>query len=150
MGLRVDNGGSCVSLKPMDPSMISDGRNRPKKIIYGMVDLEINTEGVGGTAFVTFYFPEPVPHSYKLYKYAPSIGWKNYNPHTQFNSARDQVTLTLVDGGSAMMMVLQMGGFWIHQVSGLIPRLRAQALRKIIQAASFRACRCPVSENSLS
>ncbi len=99
MGLKVDGDASCVSLKPVDPSTIPDGKNRPKKMIYGMVDIKVKPKDVGGPAYVTFYYPEPVPRSYKLYKYVPLGGWKNYNRYTAFNSARDQVTITLVDGG---------------------------------------------------
>ncbi len=99
MGLKVDGDASCVSLEPVDPTAIPDGKNRPNKMIYGMVDIKVKPKGVGGGAYVTFYFPEPVPRSYKLYKYVPLSGWKNYNRYTAFNAARDQLTITLVDGG---------------------------------------------------
>ncbi|NIQ37675.1 MAG: hypothetical protein GTN81_03695 [Proteobacteria bacterium] len=99
MGLRVESGGNIVSLTAIDPSTIPEARNRPKRMIYGMVDMKIKSDTVGGTAHVTLYFPTAVPQGYKWYKYTPSDGWRKYQRYTVFNSSRDQVTATLVDGG---------------------------------------------------
>jgi hypothetical protein len=48
---------------------------------------------------VTLYLADPVPDGYKWYKYSPTSGWYECDENAVFNSARDQVTLTLVDGG---------------------------------------------------
>ncbi len=99
-GIKVDSGGNIVSLEPIAPSTIADTKNRPKKMTYGLVDIRIKTDTVGGTSVVRFYFSTPAPHNYFWYKYNPSTGWKKYSHYSDFNSARDQVTVTLVDGST--------------------------------------------------
>jgi hypothetical protein len=49
---------------------------------------------------VRFHLPTPAKNNQTWFKYSSAIGWKDYSANASFNSARDQVTLTLVDGGS--------------------------------------------------
>jgi hypothetical protein len=67
---------------------------------YGLFDLLIKADAVGGTAKVTFYLEEPAGPNDKWFKYKNSTGtWEDCSAYASFNAARDQVTLTLVDGG---------------------------------------------------
>jgi hypothetical protein len=72
----------------------------PENLIYGLIDLEVKVASAGGTATVTIYLPNPAPDDYKWFKYDPDKGWYDYSANAVFNEARDQVTLTLVDGGT--------------------------------------------------
>ncbi len=99
LGIKVMGGGSCVNLSALDPSAITDNRNRPDDLIYGLIETQFKVDAIGGTVVVTFYLPDPAPQGYGWYKYSPTMGWYDYSDHAVFNSTRDQVTVTLVDGG---------------------------------------------------
>jgi hypothetical protein len=99
IGIKEDSGGDLVYLEAIDPSTISDTTNRPENLVYGLIEIKIKSNTIGGTVKVTFYLPMPAPDEYKCYKYSPKRGWYDYNNHADFNNNRDQVTLTLIDGG---------------------------------------------------
>ena len=100
IGIKEDSGGNCVSLSAVDPSTITNTTNKSENLIYGLINMEIKTDTVGGTVKLTFYLPTPAPDGYKWFKYGPNKGWYDYSNHAVFNATRDQVTLTLVDGGA--------------------------------------------------
>jgi PKD repeat protein len=100
IGIKEDSGGNCVSLSAVDPSTITNTTNKPENLIYGLINMVIKTDTVGGTVKLTFYLPTPAPDEYKWFKYGPNKGWYDYSNHAVFNVTRDQVTLTLVDGGA--------------------------------------------------
>jgi len=99
IGVIEESGGSCTSLNPIDPSTIAATTNRPENFIYGLFDTQIKTNFPGGTVQFTFYLPNPAPEGYKWFKYGPNKGWYDYSDYAVFNDARDQITLTLIDGG---------------------------------------------------
>jgi hypothetical protein len=72
----------------------------PENLIYGLVEMEIRVSAPGATTTVTIFLPSPAPDGYGWYKYNDSAGWMDYNGNAAFNPARDQVTLTLEDGGT--------------------------------------------------
>jgi hypothetical protein len=96
-GIKVESGGSCVSLEPIDPATIADSTNRPGNLIYGLIEMHFKTNTLGGTVVVTFYLPTAAPDGYTWYKYSPVNGWYDYSPNATFNATRDLVTLTLID-----------------------------------------------------
>jgi len=100
IGVKEESGGNCVSLCAVDPSTIADNTNRPENLIYGLFDIQIKTDIAGGTVEFTFYLSTPAPDDYTWFKYSPTNGWSDFSANTTFNSARDQVTLTLTDGGA--------------------------------------------------
>jgi len=69
-------------------------------MIYGMMGLDFRTDTAGGTLRFTIYLPSPAPAGYVWFKYSPTKGWTDYSSNAVFNETRDQVTLTLVDGGA--------------------------------------------------
>jgi len=97
-GIKVESGGSLVSLEMIDPSTLTDTRKKPQNTPYGMVGIQIKTDTIGGTAVVRFYLSGSAPRRGKWHKYSPKTGWKNYSRYAVFNSTRDQVSITLVDG----------------------------------------------------
>ena len=93
-------GGSLTSLDTIDPDTIADTSNKPSNLIYGLVDIEISVVNPGDPATVVIFLPEPAPQNYKWYKYSANSGWYDFSDHAEFNDNRDEVTLTLVDGGA--------------------------------------------------
>ncbi|MBW2122954.1 MAG: hypothetical protein JRH07_14095 [Deltaproteobacteria bacterium] len=89
-----------MALYPRDPSTITDTRNRPADMIYGLIDLKLRADSTGGTMVITFYLSAPIPEGYGWYKHSTLTGWYDYNDYALFDPSRDRVTLTLVDGGS--------------------------------------------------
>ena len=99
-GVKIDSGGNITSLNIVDPDTMADTTNMPNNLIYGLIDLRIKTDTPGETVKVTVYLSEPVPDDYFWYKYGPNTGWYDFTSNVEFNPDRDQVTLTLVDGGA--------------------------------------------------
>jgi hypothetical protein len=100
MGVRENNGGAFTWLSVVDPSTMPGGSGMPDNMIYGLIDMEIRVSSPGATTTVTIFLPSPAADGYGWYKYNDTAGWTDYNGNAAFNPARDQVTLTLEDGGT--------------------------------------------------
>ena len=99
-GCAMEEGGDIVALDIITPSMISDTSNRPENLIYGLMDFTFKTDNIGGTIAITIYLPSAAPEGYRWFKYSSTKGWFDFSSNASFNAARDQVTLTLIDGGA--------------------------------------------------
>jgi hypothetical protein len=100
MGIKVESGGNMTNLSPVDPDSIVDTIGKPENLIFGLIDLEIKVGTPGDTAVVTIHLPQAVPEGYGWYQYSSTEGWVDYSAGAVFNADRDQVTLTLTDGGA--------------------------------------------------
>ena len=108
VGITVDNGGSITQLKAMDTTSLSGSSDMPQDFLMGLLDFQANADVTGGTITITVYLSQPAPDGHSWYKYNRNNGtWTDYGQETGingvkgavYNEARDQVTLTLVDGG---------------------------------------------------
>ena len=108
LGIKAENGGSITQLNAMDPSGFSDTAGMPEDMAYGLFDLRAKPSSPGEKVTIIIYLPEPAPADYSWYKFNQNKQkWVDYSLTTNragvkgavFNEARDQVTLTLVDGG---------------------------------------------------
>ncbi len=99
IAFEVQEGGDFVSIEPVDPAAVEDDLNRPEDFVYGLFNLKIKTDIPGGTAIIRVYFPTPAPEDYAWFKYTSDNGWTDFSSQSVFNSTREQMTLTLVDGG---------------------------------------------------
>jgi hypothetical protein len=101
MGLKSSSGAVLVSLYPVDPEGedIGDRNRMPESMIYGLIDFKIKVDTPGSSAIVTIFLSESVPKGYKWYKYSDNRGWYDYSANVSFDSERNQLSLTLVDGG---------------------------------------------------
>ncbi|MEA3414967.1 MAG: CFI-box-CTERM domain-containing protein, partial [Thermodesulfobacteriota bacterium] len=99
VGISLESGANLTSLLAVNPADITETTNRPEDLIYGLIDIQIKVTMPGDTATVTIHLPTPAPDGYKWYKYGPNNGWDDYTDNVVFNVDRDQVTLTLIDGG---------------------------------------------------
>jgi hypothetical protein len=102
MGLKTGSGAVLVSLYPVDPASdtIGDRDDMPEDMIYGLIDFKIKVNTPGSSATVTIFLSESVPKGYKWYKYSQNRGWYDYSANVSFNGERDQLNLTLIDGGT--------------------------------------------------
>jgi hypothetical protein len=102
MGIKPGSGAALVSLYPVDPASdnIGDRNEMPEDMIYGLIDFKIKVNTPGSSATVTIFLPESVPQGYKWYKYSQNRGWYDYSANVAFNSERNQLSLTLVDGAT--------------------------------------------------
>jgi len=102
MGLKSGSGSGLVSLYPVDPESdnIADRNGMPECLIYGLIDFKIKVDTPGSSTTVTIFLPESVPEGYKWYKYSQTRGWYDFSANVSFNSERNQLSLTLVDGGT--------------------------------------------------
>jgi K319L-like, PKD domain len=108
LGITADSGGRLDKLDTMDPATIPDTSDMPRNFPMGLIDVELISDIIGGTVSLTVYLSEPAPEGYHWYKYNGAAGvWTNYSEEigengkrgAVFNETRDQVTITLVDGG---------------------------------------------------
>jgi hypothetical protein len=108
IGITEDSGGKLAQFDTMDPATIPDTSDMPRDFPMGLIDFQVKTDMIGGTVTMTVYLAEAAPDDYHWYKYNAVAGvWTNYSeeigPNGEkgavFNEARDQITITLVDGG---------------------------------------------------
>jgi hypothetical protein len=100
IGIKVESGGDLVSITAVEAATVPDSSDKPENLPYDLFDLLIKTDAVGGTAKVTFYLESKAGNGDKWSKYKTSTGvWEDCSAYAVFNAARDEVTLTLVDGG---------------------------------------------------
>lgn len=97
MGIKV-NEGNLAKLIPIPASEITDTENKPDNLIYGLLDMRIHTTSDRAVT-ATLYLPHPASDEYRWYQHSSENGWGEYG-NAVFNTDRDQVTLTLVDGGA--------------------------------------------------
>ncbi|GBC59242.1 hypothetical protein DENIS_0178 [Desulfonema ishimotonii] len=100
MGIREENGGTLVRLSSLSDTGVGDALDRPENFIYGLADMAFLADQSGGTVTVTVFFQEPAPDGYLWYEYSSLNGWQSFGDDAVFNAERDQVTLTLTDGGA--------------------------------------------------
>lgn len=102
VGIRVESGGVLTWLAAIDPgdNRIADRTQMPDNLIYGLIDLELRTDQPGGSVEVSIFLSDPVPDGYRWYKYSADEGWLDYSTRTVVNDTRDQIRITLIDGGA--------------------------------------------------
>jgi hypothetical protein len=98
MGIALDGNGALVNLAPVDAVAITDPRNRPETLPYGLMEMRIKTTSPGATVKATFYLPSAAPAGHLWYKYNPTDGWVDYSAQTVVSTDRMRFTLTLTDG----------------------------------------------------
>ena len=72
--------------------------DKPKDIRYGLLSFRLRVQDAGAAATVIVYFSDPLPDTYKWYKYDLVKGWYIYTD-TVFSADRQSLTFTLIDGG---------------------------------------------------
>jgi len=108
MGIRVLSGGdppeckACFAsaLHVIDADSIPESQDKPESLIYGLIQTEIRVSEEGGTVVLVIWLPEPAPENAVWYQYSSEKGWLNLSANAVFNDARDQITVTLKDGGT--------------------------------------------------
>jgi pimeloyl-ACP methyl ester carboxylesterase len=99
IGVHVESGGNITELNAIDPSAIPDSSDKPDNLIYDLIDMQVRVDVPGDAAKVTISLPSPAPPEFRWFKYSQTNGWSDYSVNAEFNPTRDQITLTLIDGG---------------------------------------------------
>jgi len=99
IGVKVE-GGTVVRLAAADPAIYTQTDSRPTGMPYGIFDWAVRTDELGGTAKVTFHFPDEQPWYYTWVKYNTiRKQWSNYGDHAVWDPTLKKLTITVVDGG---------------------------------------------------
>lgn len=93
------SGGSLVKLYPLAATEVPDGENGPDSLLYGLLDITIKADAIGGTAILTVHLPSPAPADATWFNYDSAEGWRDCSDQVTFNDARDEMAIALVDGG---------------------------------------------------
>ena len=93
--------GNLVWFRAGDPALTEEGDGGPEDQPYGMVEAMVKVDQPGETAVLTFYLSEPAPDNSDWYAHDEADGWRVLSEYATFNEDRDEITLTLTDGGPA-------------------------------------------------
>jgi len=99
IGIKTESGGTVIGFSCILPDSIPDAINKPDDLIYGLIDIQAKPDIIGGTVKLTVFLAYPAPENYTWHKYDTTKGWYDFSTYAKFNDDRDQVTLTLTDGG---------------------------------------------------
>ena len=72
--------------------------NKPAELPYGLLSFRLRVQNTVAAATVIAYFSDPLPDTYKWYKYDLVRGWY-VDTDVAFSADRRSLTFTLVDGG---------------------------------------------------
>jgi MYXO-CTERM domain-containing protein len=91
--------GHIVLLEALDPGAVDIKQGLPRRMPYGLFNMHIKTEQLGGSVTVDIQLSSPAPlepNDYVWYKYDDEAGWEQ---NVQVSRDRLHVTLELTDGG---------------------------------------------------
>lgn len=111
-GLNTVDGSSPIALETTNPNDIIEfvesctpdaypdegEESKPEVIQYGLLSFRLRVQSAGAAATVVVYFSDPLPDTYKWYKYDLVKGWYIYTGAV-FSADRRSLTFSLMDGG---------------------------------------------------
>ncbi len=100
IGIKLESVGDLISVTPVELSSIVDFDSVPENMIYGLIEMKIKVPNFGDTASVKVYLPKYVAPNYTIYKYNDIVGWYDYTNQVTFNEDRNEITISLKDGGN--------------------------------------------------
>ena len=94
---------SIVSLEvqdPADPDLNSVSSGKPNYFEFGLLDFKLLVSNPGDETTVTIYLSRPAYIEGNIFKYDPvNKIWLDYSGYTEFSDSRQEINLTLRDGG---------------------------------------------------
>lgn len=100
MAVVISGNGKLILLEPVDSALITDNRNRPESLIYGMFRMHIKTDEPAETVTADIYMKDAAADGYRWYKYNETEGWIDFSSHSLISADRKKISLTLTDGGA--------------------------------------------------
>ena len=88
-----------TTAEAVDTDSVSNDGNKPTSVPYDLIAFRLEVPNYGDTATVKIHLSEPASENARWVYYDTVDGWQDYSDHAEFNDDRDQVTLTLKDGG---------------------------------------------------
>jgi len=100
VGIKVEGDGALTRIEAMVPEEIDDFDSKTESMMYGLFEIEVKVARPGERVSVIFFLPEIVPEGCQWYKYNENFGgWYDFTENVSFSSSRDQMVMTLTDGG---------------------------------------------------
>jgi rhodanese-related sulfurtransferase len=99
VGIRVNSGGSLVSLAPAAFAPVSATAGVPDHMPYELFEFAIKLDAAHAQANVTFFFPHAQPDRARWYKYTSAGQWVEAGQNAAWSANGMELTLDLVDGG---------------------------------------------------
>lgn len=87
------------ALDTIDPSSISESKNRPTDLSFGLFSYRLRVNEPNAIASVKIYFSEDITQATNFYKFDTIEGWQDYTQNVTFNEDEGSVTVTITDGG---------------------------------------------------
>jgi hypothetical protein len=103
IGFKEDKDGKLISLTIIESLKLpEDAGNMPLDFEPNdLIDMQIKVPKPGDKTTITVYLEKPAPGESKLYYYSRIENlWSDYSNYAEFNATRNQVKITLEDGGS--------------------------------------------------
>ncbi|MFO7559228.1 MAG: choice-of-anchor U domain-containing protein [Desulfobacterales bacterium] len=102
LGVKIKGDGSLTRIDAIFPEEIDDSfDSRTESMMYGLFEMEIRVARPDDKVSVIFFLPGIVPESCQFYKYSDNEGgWYDFTENVSFSSSRDQMVMTLTDGGT--------------------------------------------------
>jgi subtilase family serine protease/photosystem II stability/assembly factor-like uncharacterized protein len=89
---------SIVNVRPVDPDNMPGIGNRPVEIPFGFISFNASCPK-GAQIEVSIYFSEPLPSNARWFKFDYNTGFEDFSSHTKYLPSKNQIILTLEDGG---------------------------------------------------
>jgi hypothetical protein len=102
IGFREGKDSKLISLSTIEQfKMPTDANNEPLSLVVNdLIDMKIKVPIPGDEAKVTVYLDKTAPDESTLYHYSRTDStWFDYSDYAEFNATRNQIKITLVDGG---------------------------------------------------
>ncbi|MBN2661077.1 MAG: hypothetical protein JXR54_07405, partial [Tannerellaceae bacterium] len=102
IGFREGKDSKLISLSTIEQfKMPTDANNEPLSLVVNdLIDMKIKVPIPGDEAKVTVYLDKTAPDESTLYHYSRiDSAWSDYSEYAEFNATRNQIKITLVDGG---------------------------------------------------
>ncbi|MGA1825953.1 MAG: PKD domain-containing protein [bacterium] len=99
IGINVHNGANLVLLEHVNPESITDISVEPDNYILGYIEMHLEVQTPGDSSSVTLYLSEPLEDNLRVFNHDAESGWYDFTENVTFNPERDQITITLTDGG---------------------------------------------------
>ncbi|MGA1870092.1 MAG: PKD domain-containing protein [bacterium] len=99
IGITMDSDCNLVLLEHIEPDSVTDITVEPHNYIFGYMEMDIEVETPGDAATITLYLSDPLAEDLRWFNHDPEIGWYDFTEQVTFNAERNQVTITLIDGG---------------------------------------------------
>ncbi len=100
VGVEPGSSWELLSIAVVDPATLLRPAKNPEELLYGLIALEVRVADPGSAITIPILLPGGVSEEHTWVRYLGPGRWENYGENARYTEARDQVFLTLADGGA--------------------------------------------------